>query len=133
MAIGTLLIGVNVNNIVLLFGMTILMSICFAFINQLLNLMFGISGRGVAIIFLILQLCSCGGTFPVELISEFFKTISPYMPFTYSVRALKEIMFGQDVSLIFVNAAITAAIGAATVLLSLVVHRMGLRRDKLPA
>ena len=132
-AIGTILIGVNVNSIPLLFGMVILMSVSFAFINQLFNLMFGISGRGVAIIFLILQLCSCGGTFPVELISKFFETISPYMPFTYSVKALKEIMFGQDLSVIAFNAAVIAGCGIASVLLSLVCHRMGLRRDKLPA
>lgn len=132
-AVGTLLIGVNVNHILLFFALTTLMSICFAFINQLFNLMFGISGRGVAIIFLILQLCSCGGTFPVELISDFFKTISPFMPFTYSVRALKEIMFGQDLSLFFTNAAVIVAFGAASVLLSLIVHRLGLLRDKLPA
>lgn len=132
-AVGTLLIGVNINHILLLFGMTILMSVSFALINQLFNLMFGITGRGVAIIFLILQLCSCGGTFPVELISNFFEKISPYMPFTYSVRALKEIMFGQDMTLILNNAAVIAAIGVVSILLSLLVHRMGLRRDKLPA
>lgn len=132
-AVGTLLIGVNINHILLLFGMTILMSVSFALINQLFNLMFGITGRGVAIIFLILQLCSCGGTFPVELISNFFEKISPYMPFTYSVRALKEIMFGQDMTVILSNAAVIAAWGGASILLSLLVHRMGLRRDKLPA
>ncbi len=132
-AVGTLLIGVNVNHILLLCGLIVLMSVCFAFINQLFNLMFGISGRGVAIIFLILQLCACGGTFPVELISDFFETISPYMPFTYSVQALKEIMFGQDLSLILKNAAVIAAFGGASVLLSLIVSRLGLRRDKLPA
>ncbi|HMM06025.1 MAG TPA: YhgE/Pip domain-containing protein [Clostridiales bacterium] len=132
-AVGTLLIGVNVNHIMLLCGLTVLMSVCFALINQLFNLMFGISGRGVAIVFLILQLCACGGTFPVELISDFFETVSPYMPFTYSVQALKEIMFGQDLSLILKNAAIIAAFGGGSVLLSLTVSRLGLRRDKLPA
>ena len=131
--VGTMVIGVNINHLPLFFAMLILMSVSFAFLNQLFNLMFGLSGRGVAIIFLILQLCSCGGTFPVELISNFFEKISPYMPFTYSVRGLREIMFGQDISVIVHNAAVIGAIGLLSVVLSLFTYRLGLRRDELPA
>lgn len=127
---GTLLIGVNVNNIALLFLMTTVMSLAFAFFIQFLNLTFGLPGRGFAVILLIFQLCACGGTFPVELINTLFAKISPYMPFTYTVKALKEIMFGADFNIILPNMVVIILLGLVSLLLSLLFYNKGMKHDK---
>ena len=129
-AVGTLIVGVNVNNVPLLFLMTMLMSFSFALFIQFLNVAFGLPGRGFSIIILIFQLCACGGTFPVELIGGFFRKISPFMPFTYSVKALKEIMFGSELSIIAANAAVIIGFGVVSLILSLLCYKKGMKFDE---
>ena len=129
-AAGTLLVGINVNHIPLLFLMAMVLSLCFTLFIQLLNFAFGpMLGRGTAIILLIFQLCACGGTFPVELITRFFRVINPFMPFTYSVRGLKEIMFGGDMSIVFTNLAVILGLGLISLLLSLLLAHWGAKRN----
>lgn len=49
-------------------------------------------GRLIAIITLVLQLVSSGGTFPTELIPEPLQKISGYLPMYYGVRGLRNII-----------------------------------------
>ncbi len=55
---------------------------------------FGDAGKGAAMILLALQLSSSGGVMPVELSGWLFKDISPWLPLTWSVKAIKASMFG---------------------------------------
>lgn len=55
---------------------------------------FGDAGKAVALILLILQLSSAGGVVPIELSSDFFRAISPWLPFTWVVKAVRASMFG---------------------------------------
>ena len=54
---------------------------------------FGDAGKALAMIFLAVQLSSSGGVIPVELSGGFFAGISPWLPLTWVVRALKASMF----------------------------------------
>lgn len=54
----------------------------------------------LAIVLLILQLTASGGTFPNELVPKFFKVINPFMPFTYTISALREIISGITYSVL---------------------------------
>ncbi len=54
----------------------------------------GNPGKAVAIILLVLQIAGGGGTFPIQTTPNFFQTISPYLPFTYSIDALRETVGG---------------------------------------
>ena len=54
----------------------------------------GNPGKAVAIILLVLQIAGGGGTFPIQTTPEFFQAISPYLPFTYSIDALRETVGG---------------------------------------
>ena len=54
---------------------------------------FGDTGKALAMIFLALQLSSSGGVMPVELSGGVFASISPWLPLTWVVRALKASMF----------------------------------------
>ena len=55
---------------------------------------FGDGGRALALVLLAVQLSSSGGLLPVELSGGFFAQISPYMPITWVVKALKASLFG---------------------------------------
>ena len=65
------------------------LAIVFAMIKLL-----GDVGKVVAVLLLILQLSSAGALLPIELTNDFFQRISPFLPFTWVVRAFRATMFG---------------------------------------
>ncbi|WP_203362498.1 YhgE/Pip domain-containing protein [Bacillus sp. REN10] len=73
----------------------VLISAVFVTVTYTLVSVFGNIGKGIAIIFLVLQFSSSGGTFPVSLTPSFFQKISPYAPFTYAVSLLREAVAGM--------------------------------------
>jgi putative membrane protein len=86
------------------------MSLTFIAIIQCFVFLLGDPGRLVAIVLLILQLTSSGGTFPIELVPKFFKVLNPFMPFTYCTSALREIISGIDYSVLARDASILSII-----------------------
>lgn len=51
-------------------------------------------GKVLAVLLLVLQLASAGALVPIELTTGFFQTISPWLPFTWVVRAFRATLFG---------------------------------------
>jgi putative membrane protein len=72
----------------------LLSSLTFLAIVFALTRAFGDAGKALAMIFLAVQLSSSGGILPVELSGSLFAHISPWLPLTWVVRALKATMFG---------------------------------------
>ncbi|WP_028551471.1 YhgE/Pip domain-containing protein [Paenibacillus sp. UNC451MF] len=72
----------------------ILISNVFITITYTLVSVFGNIGKGLAIIFLVLQFSSSGGTFPVSTAAPFFQNLNPFMPFTYAVGVMREAVGG---------------------------------------
>ncbi len=71
-----------------------LSSATFLCIVVALTRVMGDAGKAVAMIFLAVQLSSSGGILPVELSGTLFSSISPWLPLTWVVRAMKVSMFG---------------------------------------
>ncbi|MBU6272312.1 MAG: YhgE/Pip domain-containing protein [Betaproteobacteria bacterium] len=69
-------------------------SVCFMMITLALVRAFGDAGMALASMLLIVQLSSAGGIVPIELTSEFFRHLNPWLPFTWVVRAVRASMFG---------------------------------------
>lgn len=69
-------------------------SLTFLIIVFALTRAFGDAGKGLAMVFLAVQLSSSGGILPVELSGGVFADISPWLPLTWVVRAIKASMFG---------------------------------------
>lgn len=69
-------------------------SLTFLWIVFALTRAFGDAGKGMAMIFLAVQLSSSGAVLPVELSGGLFLDISPWLPLTWVVRAIKASMFG---------------------------------------
>lgn len=91
-----LLLGLRPKSIIAYYLFNIFMSYVFIAIIQCLVFLMGMAGRLLSIVLLILQLTSCAGTFPLEVTPKFFKVLNPFMPFTYCVSALREIIAGVN-------------------------------------
>lgn len=72
----------------------VLISIVFVTIVFTLVSVFGNIGKGIAIVFMVLQFSSSGGTFPISTTGRFFQILNPYMPFTYAISLLREAVGG---------------------------------------
>ncbi|MCA0970453.1 YhgE/Pip domain-containing protein [Halobacillus litoralis] len=85
-------LGLEVGSTPLFYGFSILTSLTFMALIQMLVSLMGDPGRFVAIIILILQLTTSAGTFPLELIPQPLQAFNPLLPMTYSVSAFKSII-----------------------------------------
>lgn len=87
-------LGLQIAHPVLYFMSVCLVSMVFLAIVQFCIVHMGDAGKFVALTLLILQLTSCGGTFPIETVPKFFQILYPFMPMTYSVVAFKDTITG---------------------------------------
>ena len=85
-------LGYEIQNMALYYGSSILIGITFMSIIQFLIRNFGDIGKFLALIILVLQLAAAGGTFPIETIDKAFQAVSPYLPMTYSIKLLREVL-----------------------------------------
>ncbi len=69
-------------------------SLTFMLVVMALVRAFGDLGKGIILLLLVLQLSSAGGITPIELTPGFFQAISPWLPFTWSVKAVRASAFG---------------------------------------
>lgn len=64
------------------------------------NLMYALAyamkhvGKAIAVILLIMQIPGSSGMFPVEMMPAFFRAIHPWLPFTYSIDAMRQSIGG---------------------------------------
>lgn len=114
-------LGVQINNIPAYYGMGVLCALSFMAIMQFLVAAFGFPGRFIAVVLLTLQLTSAAGTFPVETAPEFFQIINPWMPMTYLVDGLRQIMSGFNMGIATFDAGMLALFGLAFFLLTVIV------------
>lgn len=69
-------------------------SVVYSFLIYSLTVSFGDIGKAIAVILLVIQIGGSGGTFPIDVTPKFFRTIHPYLPFTYVVNAMRECVCG---------------------------------------
>lgn len=85
-------LGFEIDNMFVYLISSMLIGITFMSIIQFLIRNFGDIGKFLALIILVLQLAAAGGTFPIETIDKGFQVITPYLPMTYSIKLLREIL-----------------------------------------
>ena len=69
--------------------------IVFMMINYALVFALDNIGLGAAVIILVLQVAGSGGTYPIEVLPGIFKILYPFMPFRYSMNAMRECIGGM--------------------------------------
>lgn len=85
--------------------------------------LFGDAGKAVALILLVLQLSAAGGVLPVELTNDFYRAVSPFLPFTWSIKAVRASAFGALGGDWGAALGVLAATGAALFIAAMVVGR----------
>lgn len=71
-----------------------LAGLVFAFLIYALVAAFANLGKAVAVLLLIIQVTGCGGSFPLQLLPPFIQGLSPWLPATHVVNAMRAAMFG---------------------------------------
>ena len=66
----------------------------FAFMIYTMVVAFGNLGKAIAVLLLIVQVTACGGSYPLPIMPDFVPAISPWVPATHVVDALRAAMFG---------------------------------------
>lgn len=52
-------------------------------------------GRAIGVVILIMQIPGASGEYPVQMMPQFFQAIHPFLPFTYSIDAMREATGGM--------------------------------------
>ncbi len=93
-ALGVLNLHIQVTSPYLLTLTVFYIGLCFMIIAYSLTSIFGNMGKALVIILLVLQIMTTGGTFPVNLLPSTFQNLTPYLPMSYSIGALREVVAG---------------------------------------
>ncbi|MDT8717436.1 YhgE/Pip domain-containing protein [Clostridium sp. 19966] len=88
------LLGVYTVNAPLMIMFAVMCSITYTIIVYTLVSVFGNLGKAFSIVFLILQIPSSGGTYPIQVDPWIFRLIQPLCPFTYGVGGFREAIAG---------------------------------------
>ncbi|MDT5030313.1 MAG: putative rane protein [Actinoplanes sp.] len=102
-------------------GLLLLTAVAFAAIMQLLGAALGPSGRIVALVLLMLQLTSSGGTYPVQTTPVVFQVIHPLLPMTYVVQALRHAIDGGPAGTVIAGMVALLSFGGAALALTVLV------------
>lgn len=65
-----------------------------AFMIYTMVAVFGNLGKALAVLLLIVQVTACGGSYPLPIMPDFVQAISPWVPATHIVDAMRAAMFG---------------------------------------
>lgn len=95
------IIGLEVASVSRFYLFTFVTSLTFMMIIQAIVTWLDQPGRFVAVLLLIFQLTTSGGTFPVELLPSWMRPIHPWLPMSHSVDGFKAVIASGDFSLMW--------------------------------
>jgi putative membrane protein len=96
----------------------VLVSVTFVAIVQALNAWLGTAGQFLALVLMLVQLVTSGGTFPWQTIPTSLHGLHHVLPMSYSVEALRHLLYGGDLSVVARDVALLLAWLAGALLLS---------------
>ena len=89
----------------------LLVAAAFLALIQAFNAVFGVAvGRVITLAFLMFQLVSAGGIYPVETTAKPFQVIHPFDPMTYAVNGLRQLTVGGVDSRLWVAIAVLVGV-----------------------
>lgn len=98
----------------------VLVGATFLAVIQAFNSVFGVAvGRVITLAFLMLQLVSAGGIYPVETTARPFQILHPFDPMTYAVNGLRQLTVGGIdsrlwVAIVVLGGLLAVALGASS-------------------
>lgn len=113
-------LGIEVQSLPLFMVTSIITSMVFVTLIQMLVTTLADVGRFIAILILIMQLTTSAGTFPLVLIPEALQPFNAFFPMTYSVQAFKAVISSGDFAYMWQNNLILLAYMAGFMLVTFI-------------
>ena len=73
-----------------------LTAVVFSFLMYTLIATFGNAGKALGVFLLVLQISGAGGAFPLAILPPFFSSVSPFLPATHAITALRASIAGYS-------------------------------------
>jgi len=113
-------LGIDVQHPLATFGALLVSSMTSIALVCVLISILGMLGQMLSMVLLILQLTASSGTYPIQLTQGgFFQALHPYVPFTYSIRVLRETVSAPNADVGTALASIGIQLSVAVVLVSI--------------
>lgn len=129
--IGSLFLQIQIASALLFSLTTLFIGLCCMVVVYSLTSAFGNAGKAMVIVILVLQITATGGIFPVEILPPFFQAIHPYLPLTYAIGALREVVAGVIWSTYWYNMIALALFPILTFVLTLLIKEKMDKRAQL--
>lgn len=102
-------VGIHAEHVVLTGVFLALVAVTFVAIMQMLNVYLGTAGQFLGLVLMLVQLVTAGGTFPWQTIPEPLRTIHRFLPMSYSVEGLRQLLFGGQATTVLRDIAVLLA------------------------
>ncbi|OZG69485.1 YhgE/Pip domain-containing protein [Bifidobacterium eulemuris] len=95
----------------------------FAFIMYTLVVSFGNIGKAIGMLLLVFQVSGSAGSYPIQVLPDFMQVISPFLPITHAIRAMRAAIAGIYQNDFWVEIGILLAFSLPFLLLGLVLRK----------
>jgi putative membrane protein len=95
----------------------------FTFMIYTLVVSFGNAGKAVGVLFLVVQISGAGGAYPLQVLPAFFQNISPFLPATHAINAVRATIAGIYANDYWISLGNLACFLIPTLLLGLVLRK----------
>lgn len=117
-------IGIQCYNPFLFWLAAALTSFVFTMLNFGLVFAFGNIGEALAIVILVIQVAGSGGTYPVQMLPEFFQKLYSCMPFNFAMTAMRETIGGSFDHVYLKNVLLLLAIAVLLIPITLILSKI---------
>lgn len=73
-----------------------LASFTFSLLIYTLTVSFGDIGKALVVVIVVIQIAGSSGTFPIEILPEFYQRVYVFFPFPYAINAMREAICGMN-------------------------------------
>lgn len=98
-------------------------SIVFTLIVYTAVVAFGNAGKALAVLLLVIQISGSGGAYPLQLLPDWFQNISPFLPATHAIDAMRAAIAGSYGGDYWISIGLLALFIVPALLLGLVLRR----------
>ncbi|PZU31753.1 MAG: YhgE/Pip domain-containing protein, partial [Microbacterium sp.] len=98
-------------------------SLVFTLIVYTFVVAFGNAGKALAVLLLVIQISGSGGAYPLQLLPPWFQGVSPFLPATHAISAIRSAIAGTYGADFWTALGLLAAFALPALLLGLVLRR----------
>lgn len=92
--VGDLVLGVQAVNALGFVATGVFIGLAYLSIIYALSVCFGYVGKGLCVLLVIMQIPGASGLYPIELMPKFFQDLYNFLPFSYGIDAMREMIGG---------------------------------------